>query len=129
MRYETLRYYRCPGCREGSDRPLNWRGVFCSPECQKDAAAVRALRKEMSSAIPVSPGLRLLTSMMQDMTLFGVDVARAIPTKSADIFERVFLPEPLFPADAENWGKTWKTWRDKKREVFDPVTLPVRIPE
>lgn len=115
MRREMIRVYQCAGCSHGTEKPDGWLGVFCSEECKEDARAVRAMREEIRTG-KLTPGTKAMTAVWEDLMWWEHDYRQSLPERSAALYERVFFPLPVYPADREDWSSTWQTWR-KTREV------------
>lgn len=118
MKKQTYRTYQCPGCDEGAERPDGWKGVFCSDECRSDSATVRALRKEMETG-RLTAGTLAMRTTWEEMLWFNLDYSTGLPPRSAALYERVFFPEPLYPADRAEWSDTWSSWK-VRRTVSEP---------
>lgn len=119
VREEILRIYQCPGCSDGAERPDGWKGVFCSDECKEDARTVRVMREEIRTG-KLTPGTKAMLAAWQEFMRFGTDYTRNLPPRVSDVYERVFFPLPVYPADREDWSSTWQQWR-KTREVSEPI--------
>lgn len=118
MNTQTYRVYQCPGCNEGTEKPVGWKGVFCSEDCKQDAHTVRTLRKEIGEERP-SAGARAMQAVWEEMMRFNVDPAVALPPRSSALYLRVFFPVPMLPADEEDWPSVWQSWKTK-RSVGEP---------
>ncbi|MDX3025708.1 hypothetical protein [Streptomyces acidiscabies] len=128
MKTEILRAYQCPGCGYGAERPEGWKGVFCSKECKEDARTVRAMREEIQTG-KLTPGTKVLAVLWDEIMRFGMD-QRSLPPRAYEVLERVFFPEPVYPADREEWSTEWRSWKKKRtvsepREHKEPVFVPV----
>ncbi|MGQ4388915.1 hypothetical protein [Streptomyces sp. SAS_270] len=117
MKTEILRVYQCAGCGDGAERPDGWKGVFCSEECKGDARTVRAMREEIRTG-RLTPGTRAMKVLWDDLMRFGMDY-QELPPRSYELMERVFFPEPIYPADREDWSSTWQSFK-KVRTVGEP---------
>lgn len=118
MEKKTYRLYQCPGCGEGTGRAEGWRGVFCSEECRVDAQSVRVMRKEIETG-KLSAGTQAMKAVWEELMRFKVNYLKNLPPRSSALYERVFFPEPVYPADGEEWPSTWQGWK-KEREVSEP---------
>lgn len=118
---QMIRVYQCPGCSQAAEMPVNWRGVFCSQECKQDAASVRAMRKEIEAGRS-SPATQAMAAVWEEMNWYDVDYQKNLPPRSAAMYERVFFPVPVYPADREDWPKGWQAWK-KERSTSQPVEV------
>jgi hypothetical protein len=106
-----------------TEKSDGWLGVFCSEECKEDARTVRAIRDEISTG-KLTPGTRAMHAVWADLVWWEADYQKTLPERSAALYERVFFPLPVYPADREEWTSTWQSWRkarqvSERHEVYD----------
>lgn len=86
------------------------------------------MREELQTG-KLTPGTRAVMVIWDDVLRFGMD-QRNLPPRAYEVLERVFFPEPVYPADREEWSTEWRSWKKKRTvseatEHREPVFVPV----